>query len=127
MYFNSIQVTLSWYDPPNEVFSAKCLLHDLDVVVTDPSGQIYYGNSHGSKRDELNNNEQVFVSTPTIGAWTVSVQSKLLSESLAQNYSLVITTIGVVVSIVTINGFTVIMIHSLCLLLFRILPLPLRH
>lgn len=67
--------------------------------MTDPSGRIFYGNSQGSKRDELNNNEQVVISTPTIGAWTVSVQSKLLSESLAQNYSLVITTIGLVVRV----------------------------
>ena len=92
------QVTLSWYDPPNEVFAAKYLLHDLDILVTDPSGKTFYGNAQGSKRDELNNNEQVLISTPTSGAWAVSVQSKLLSESIAQNYSLVITVVGVVVT-----------------------------
>lgn len=81
------------------MFAAKYLLHDLDVLVTDPSGQTFYGNTQGSKRDELNNNEQVLISTPMSGAWAVSVQSKLLSESLTQNYSLVITVIGLVVSI----------------------------
>ena len=99
-------MTLSWYDPPNDVFVAKCLLHDLDLLLTDPNGQVYYGNTPvsgnrpamGSKRDELNNNEQVHITAPIPGVWQVAVQAKLLSESPFQNYSLVITTSGSVVS-----------------------------
>ena len=50
-----------------------------------------------SRRDELNNNEQVHIHSPEPGNWTVSVQAKLLSESPAQNYSLVITADGFMV------------------------------
>ena len=99
------KVTLSWYDPPNEAFAAKCLLHNLDLLVTDPEGRVFYGNTHvrdsvpspESSRDELNNNEQVHLVDPIPGKWTVRVQSALLFESAWQNYSIVITLNGTVV------------------------------
>ena len=97
-----LKVTLCWMDPPNEAFSAKYLLHDLDLVVTDPAGNIFYGNSFnnngqpalGSHRDEVNNNEQVSIKQPVVGEWMVEVQAKRLTEALAQNYSIVITADG---------------------------------
>lgn len=95
------KITLSWYDPPNEHMVAKCLLHDLDLVVVDPTGRVFYGNAHttviGSLRDEINNNEQIQFAKPATGNWEVHVQSKLLSEFPSQNYSLVITANGQVV------------------------------
>ena len=94
-----LKVTLSWFDPPNEVFAAKVLLHDLDLLLVNPSGQTLLGNSwttngkpfKGATRDELNNNEQVTVDYPAVGTWTAIVQAKLLSESNAQMFALVIT------------------------------------
>jgi hypothetical protein len=64
-------------------------------------GNTFYGNSQnyngvpdfGSHRDELNNNEQVQVVSPTIGNWILHVQAKRLTESNIQNYSIVITAI----------------------------------
>lgn len=33
---NGLKVTLSWFDPPCTEFSAKVLIHDLDLVIVDP-------------------------------------------------------------------------------------------
>lgn len=99
-----LKVTLSWFDPPNEVFAAKYLLHDLDLVLEDPQGQVFYGNAQasdgtpalGSHRDELNNNEQVYITAPKKGTWTVRIQAKRLTEASHQDFSVVITAKGVV-------------------------------
>jgi hypothetical protein len=101
-----LKVTLSWYDPPNEAFSARVVLHDLDLIVEDPDGIVYYGNdgadSHGQavepdgyKRDEINNNEQITIrdsaSLSKPGNWLIRVQAKILTESSGQNFALVVT------------------------------------
>jgi hypothetical protein len=53
-----LKVTLCWMDPTNAVFSAKLLLHDIDLVV-ESAGQKWYGNKQAG--DERNNVEQVRV------------------------------------------------------------------
>ena len=52
----SLKITLCWMDPTNAVFSAKLLLHDIDLVV-ESAGQKWYGNKEAG--DERNNVEQV--------------------------------------------------------------------
>lgn len=94
-----LRVTISWYDPPNGVFAAKVLLHDLDLMVVSPSGQQFYGNSHsssglptmGASRDEVNTNEQLTIDSPIVGHWKIFVQAKMLTEAAIQKYSIVIT------------------------------------
>ena len=82
-----IKVTLSWMDPPNSVFAAKFLLHDLDITLTTPDGMLLYGNSKGltdASRDELNNVEQIFLPSSIVytqGLYTLRVQSKMLTQS----------------------------------------------
>eukprot|EP01034_Spumella_vulgaris_P024397 gene24397-30741_t len=101
----ALKVTISWFDPPNEVFAAKVLQHDLDLVVVTPDGTILYGNGHnadgtapaGSRRDEVNNNEQVLVTAPAMGDWTVRVQAKGLFHAAQQKFAIVITSGGHVV------------------------------
>lgn len=120
--FNSVstslplKVTLSWIDPPNHEFVAQVNLNDLDLVVTDPAGNVFYGNTNnqidqpvlGAQRDEVNNNEQVTIYNPQAGLWTISVQAKALSGSysqrdfdnkadVSQSFALVITTSKVAV------------------------------
>lgn len=101
-----LKVTLSWFDPPNEVFAARFLLHDLDLVVESPSGQVFYGNALvgaddspalGTQRDEINNNEQVTIVAPVVGAWTVRVQSKRLTQAFTQKFAVVIIAQGTIV------------------------------
>jgi hypothetical protein len=97
-----LKVTVSWFDPPNEVFAARFLLHDLDLVLESPSGQEYFGNAlvsndHpalGAKRDEVNNNEQVTITAPDVGDWKVRVQAKRLTQADRQGYSLAVTAKG---------------------------------
>lgn len=101
-----LKVTVSWFDPPNDYFMAKVLLHDLDLVLVNTAGERLFGNSFstdgksstGSVRDELNNNEQITVAAPVAGVWTVLVQSKLLTESASQRFGVVITCDGYVSS-----------------------------
>ena len=82
-----IKVTLSWMDPPNPEFAAKVVLHDLDIVLTTPEGNTFYGNDKrrtGASRDELNNVEQIILPPSTIssaGLYVIRVQSKLLTQS----------------------------------------------
>ena len=98
-----LRATLSWFDPPNPEFSARVVLHDLDLVLTSPSGEMYIGNYKGSAtsdslsfRDESNNNEQISVSAAEIGVWTLQVQSKLLTQSPTQMFSVVLNCAGYV-------------------------------
>lgn len=93
-------VSLAWYDPPNAVFASKSLLHDLDLVVTSPSGVVFFGNQilkdNKSIRDEYNNVERVKIvaSAIELGAYSVSVQSKLLTETITQKFAIVISLDG---------------------------------
>jgi hypothetical protein len=93
----ALKITLAWYDPPNTIFSAKLLLHDLDLIVFSPSEERYVGNffwDTGALVDEYNPNEQVYIATPAVGSWKVYVVSKVLTESTSQQYSLVVTSNG---------------------------------
>lgn len=93
-----LKVTVSWYDPPGiDGASTPALLHNLNLLVTSPSGQKYYGNNRNGF-DTLNNNEQITVDNPTIGTWKVSVLSKSLPVTGSQKYSLVITSRGMVMN-----------------------------
>ena len=50
-----LKVTISWFDPPNTEFAARVLVHDLDLLLISPSGDVFYGNGGINVRDELNN------------------------------------------------------------------------
>lgn len=40
-----LKVTVVWMDPVNHVISSRLLLHDLDLTVISPSGEVLYGNN----------------------------------------------------------------------------------
>ena len=50
-----LKITVSWFDPPNTEFAARVLVHDLDLLLISPSGDVFYGNGGTNVRDELNN------------------------------------------------------------------------
>lgn len=98
-----LKVTVTWFDPPNPEFAARVLIHDLDLIITSPNGDVYYGNTHLTSltpnRDELNNNEQLYITTLNglkKGNWTIHVQAKMLPSSSSQSFSIVITGDGLV-------------------------------
>ena len=67
-----LKITLLWYDRPSTVGNTNNLLIvNLDLTVTSPSGDVHYGN--GVDGDSTNPQEQVYISSPQKGTYTVSV------------------------------------------------------
>ena len=56
----ALKVTISWFDPPNAEFAARVLIHDLDLLLVSPSGDIFYGNGGIGVRDEVNNVRKIY-------------------------------------------------------------------
>ena len=68
--------TLVWTDPAASTSSAFALVNDLDLEVTAPNGTRYYPNGLDrttGTADRRNNVEQVRVTAPQNGAWSVRV------------------------------------------------------
>ncbi|RKO65642.1 S8 family serine peptidase [Desulfofundulus salinus] len=69
------KATLAWTDPPAEPGAGRALVNDLDLVVVGPDGREYLGNAKGGGgRDDRNNVEQVLISHPARGTYTVIVR-----------------------------------------------------
>ncbi len=77
-----LKISLVWTDVPQTPPSAKHLVNDLNLKVTDPNNIVYWGNvglntskwsSPGGDADTINNVENVFIENPTQGVWTVEV------------------------------------------------------
>lgn len=105
-----LKVTLSWIDPEGTVGTGKTLVNDLDLEVTAPNGDVYYGNigyvDNGSTPataedipDRLNNLEQVIVKAPVNGNYKIKVVAANVpgngatypANSYQQGYALVAT------------------------------------
>jgi hypothetical protein len=84
---------MSYYDPPTTSFTSKQLIHDLDLLVVDPSGNTYWGNGveYG---DEYNNNEKVMIVAPSAGVYQVYIHAYPLTAADNQPIALVITSGG---------------------------------
>lgn len=91
------KLTLVWDDYPGTPLAAKELVNDLDLVVTAPNGTRYYpwilnasspSDAATTGNDDTNNIEQVYVTSPLNGTWTVTVNGTLVPQA-PQNYSLV--------------------------------------
>jgi hypothetical protein len=75
-------VTLVWTDPYADLAAGPKLVNDVDLEVTSPSGRRYTPNRVDDyvtaptdfKRDSVNNVEQVKVTRPETGTWTVTVR-----------------------------------------------------
>lgn len=96
---NPLIATLVWTDPDALNSSGPMLVNNLDLVVTSPNGTRYYPNGvnliSGSP-DTRNNVEQVKVTGPAAGVWSISVAGTAipgngLPDSTVQPYALVIS------------------------------------
>jgi len=72
-------VTLTWYDNPASSSSGLALINDLDLTV-EINGTVYHGNNFNNAEsqengtlDKLNTVEQVRISTPVSGIYTITV------------------------------------------------------
>ena len=48
-----------WMDPLNHIISSRLLLHDIDLRVEAPSGEVYHGNNQPG--DEVRRAEKLHV------------------------------------------------------------------
>ena len=99
---NPLIVTLAWSDPYAATGAGAKLVNDLDLEVTDPSATRYYPNRKdwiGGTRDSTNNVEQVYVTSPASGAWTITVRGYNVPGNgqpgtTTQPFALVISGVG---------------------------------
>ena len=93
-----LKVTIVWMDLPADTLSTKVLIHDIDLKVIAPGGAVSYGNEFAG--DEENNVEQVRISSPSAGTYTVVLTAKDImfvsgfADSASQKVSVVITSVG---------------------------------
>jgi hypothetical protein len=100
---NDFKVTLVWTDPPGTAVSGYVLINDLDLIVMDDRGKVYYASSGADSRynmlnrkfDRLNNAEQVAVPFYSGLTGTRNYAVYVYSNRLVtgqQKYGLVVTT-----------------------------------
>ena len=74
-----VAITLIWTDYPGSAGHYPNLVNDLDLVVTAPSGTIYYGNCRagqtGGRPDRVNNVERVIIPSPEVGRYQIRVRA----------------------------------------------------
>lgn len=92
------KVTLVWTDPEVAPGSAHPLVNNLDLVVRDPSGKEWRGNSFlfPDRADDVNNVEMVYIPAPEAGVYTITVKGTKINRGVvagvsvkAQDYALV--------------------------------------
>ena len=92
----AFKATLAWTDYPSTPAATVHLVNDLDLEVTGPGGT-YRGNvfasgqsTTGGSADRRNTLEQVLLTSPAAGTYTVTVRSFTVPQG-AQPFALVVT------------------------------------
>jgi len=94
-----LRVTMVFTDPPGAAgaSASNIVINDLDLEVHSPSGQVYLGNvfsggesTTGGAPCSINTVEQVHLSAPEIGEWTIRVVGSDVVVG-PQSYALVAT------------------------------------
>jgi hypothetical protein len=74
-----LAITLAWTDHPGSAGHYPNLVNDLDLVVTSPSGKLYYGNCRVDQADcqpdRANNVERVLIPSPELGRYQIRVRA----------------------------------------------------
>ncbi len=91
------RVTMTFCDPAATAGASFAPINDLDLEVESPTGVIYLGNvfasgesTTGGTADAINNLEQVHISSPETGTWTIRVNATAVNEG-TQGHALAIT------------------------------------
>ena len=99
---SGFKTVLAWSDERGSPFSNTQLVNNLDIEVTNPSGEIYLGNDFaggrsttGGSADNLNNVEVVLVDNAELGIWTVKVKDAYHGGSKAQPFAIAVMGHGV--------------------------------
>ncbi len=92
----ALEVTLTWTDFPSTPAASPNLVNDLDLTVSGPGGtwlgNVFAGgeSSTGGSADRLDTVEQVLLTSPTAGSYTVTVRSFNVPNG-PQPFALVVT------------------------------------
>lgn len=92
-----LKVMLYWNDPAASPLSAKTLVNDLDLEVTDVSSSTNLPkildtannnllNAAVSGADHMNNIEQVIINNPAAGNYTIKVKGTAITQNPSQEY-----------------------------------------
>ncbi len=94
-----LRVTMTFTDVPASLGASFTPVNNLDLEVVDPSGTVYKGNNFntttgvsnsGGSADAINSTEQVHITNPSTGTWTVRVLGTAVNQE-TQGFALVIT------------------------------------
>nr|WP_285860205.1 S8 family serine peptidase [Brevibacillus sp. MER 51] len=90
-----LAITLAWTDYPAAIVAKRALVNDLNLKVTTPSGEKLNGNDffeapYNDEVDNLNNVEQVWITEPEEGIYTVTVEGYNIPKG-PQPYALATT------------------------------------
>lgn len=84
-----LRITMAYLDPPGNPAARVARINDLDLLVIDPSGQVYHGNVGlseglysipGGVPNAVDTVENVFIETAKPGRWTVRVIAREINE-----------------------------------------------
>ncbi len=84
-----LKVTMVYRDPPGTTSSTLHRINNLDLKVTAPDGTVYWGNrgldagnysTSGGSANGVDTVENVFVQSPSSGAWTIEVIAAELNQ-----------------------------------------------
>lgn len=102
-----LNVTLVYTDPAGTVGAAQARINDLSLRVTSPSGVVYWGNNgltagnvstSGGVSNKLDTVENVFLTNPAAGTWTVEVLADELVQDARPETTAIDADYGLVVS-----------------------------
>ena len=86
-----LKVTLVWTDYPANPSAQKTLVNDLDLLVKGPDGAQILGNHMlGKDADRINNVENVVISAPKDGTYTVTVTGQNVPQG-PQRFAMVLS------------------------------------
>lgn len=80
-----LKISLVWTDRPSAPFAGKTLVNDLDLNVTGPDSN-YLGNDG----DSINNVEQVKITSPPVGLYTITINGTNIPQG-SQPFALVMS------------------------------------
>jgi hypothetical protein len=110
-----LKVMLYWNDPAASPLSAKTLVNDLDLEVTDASlatslpeildtANNNLPNVAVSGADHMNNIEQVVINNPAAGNYTIKVKGTAITQNPTQEYFVVYDAVPVQLKLTTPAG-----------------------
>lgn len=113
----SFRATLVWNDPPGALGTGAALVNNLDLEVVDGGATLFRGNNivgvgavansvTGGTADVLNNVEQVLLTAPSAGVYTLRVKGTAvpgtsIGGSNRQGYALVVSSATVATGVTT--------------------------